>query len=172
MAYVLCALIAEFDILRGAEGFTMVPLPQGKGLVPLVKGVWNEPVSQPMLREWEGRNAPDEEFESPEERRSYIERAAAAFAWIASRCARLSSAPGAAVAYVEADFWGGSGRQAAAVWAGGALVLGPFVGGEAINEALARIGVLPGASGEPFAALGLGRCRSTEAWLDLVETPA
>jgi hypothetical protein len=91
MAYVLTALIAEIEILRGTGELIVVPLSQGKGLAPLVPKLWGEPVSQPMLREWEGCNAPDADFESPEERRRYIDRARAAFAWIASRCARLSA---------------------------------------------------------------------------------
>ncbi len=96
----------------------MVPLPQGKGLVPGVEKLGGGHVSQPLLRGWEGRNAPDADFESPEERRRHIDRASAAFAGITSRCARLSSAPGAAVAHVEAELWAGSGGQAAAVWEG------------------------------------------------------
>jgi len=172
MAYVLSALIADLELLRGSGELTVVPLPQGKGLVPLVEKLGSEHVSQPLLRGWEGRNAPDADFESPEERRRYIDRASAAFARISSRCARLSSAPGAAVVYVEADFWAGSGGQAASVWEGGELVLGPLVEREAINQALARLGVQAESSGERFVALDLGRFRSTESWIDLVEPPA
>jgi hypothetical protein len=51
-------------------------------------------------------------------------------------------------------------------------VLGPLVEDDAINEALARIGVQSGFSGEPFVALDLRRFRSTESWLDLVEPPS
>lgn len=165
MAYELNALIADIELLRRSGELTVVSLPRGKGLVPLTRKLWNEHVSQPLIRGWEGRKAADSDFESPEERRRYIDRASAAFAWIASRCAQLSSPPGAALAYVESDCWGGGGREAAAVWEGGELVLGPLIVEEdAINQALARIGVKPWR--EPFEVLELGRHRRTEDWAD------
>jgi len=88
----------------------------------------------------------------------------------------------APVAYVEAEFWGGEGHQAAAVWDRGVRVLEiiepePEAGAReppvrecAINQALRCLGVEV-ASGEvdEFDSIGLGRFRSTEEWLDAVE---
>lgn len=170
MAYVLNALIADLGLLRGPLDLSVVSLPAGKGLVPLPRKYWGEAGcrSQPLLRAAEGRSAPDAEFDSPGERQEYIRHASASFAWISELCARLSSGPGAAVAYVEAEFFGGAGGQAAAVWEAGALVLGPLVDEAAINRALARIGVARSGFDDEFAVLQLHRCRMTDDWFKLV----
>jgi hypothetical protein len=167
MAYTLNAVIADLELLRAVPDLAVVSLPQGKGLVPLTGKFWDEHQAQPLIRQWEGREAPDDDFDSADERRVYIDRATASFAWLADLCARLSAAPGAVVAYVEADFFGGAGRQAAAVWAAGELVFAPVVDAAAINRALARIGVTRAGGADEFAALGLDRCRMTERWLTL-----
>ncbi|WP_433530350.1 hypothetical protein ACQPYA_29990 [Micromonospora sp. CA-263727] len=78
------------------------------------------------------------------------------------------------LAYVEADFAGGTGHQAAAVWLGGALAWGPrfdaaFDGPRPdwpINGALVELGAEPGRWIDPFAELGLHVERSTEGWLN------
>lgn len=88
---------------------------------------------------------------------------------------RRASARGP-VAYVEADFFGGIGQQAAVVWDRGEVVLGPVVdppppepppslGESAINQALKRMGVRRGDAVDEFAALDLGCHRETAAWL-------
>ncbi|MFF1615049.1 hypothetical protein ACFVYA_45435 [Amycolatopsis sp. NPDC058278] len=78
------------------------------------------------------------------------------------------------VAYVEADYFGGSGTQSAQVWAGGQVVLGPLrlaVGepipaeGSPISRALRRLGVVKGEHFDEFDAVGLGRHRETDDWL-------
>jgi hypothetical protein len=78
------------------------------------------------------------------------------------------------VAYVEADYFGGVGSQAAAVWDGGALAFGPVVTGEVepvpasgtpTSQALARLGVVRGDHYDEFEAAGLGQERDTEDWL-------
>ncbi|MER6666309.1 hypothetical protein ABT256_17340 [Amycolatopsis japonica] len=51
-----------------------------------------------------------------------------------------------AVAYVEAEYFGGAGTQFAQVWEGGETILGPLYFDE-------------------FDAVGLGRHRSTDEWL-------
>ena len=77
------------------------------------------------------------------------------------------------MAYVEAEYFGGVGTQAAAVWDGGALAFGPVVIGEAepvpasgtpISQALARLGVVRGDHHDEFEAAGLGQERDTEDW--------
>ncbi|MET7609990.1 hypothetical protein [Streptomyces seoulensis] len=80
-----------------------------------------------------------------------------------------------AVARVEAEFFGGLGEQWATVWEGGGVALGPLhlaegepfpAEGSPISRALRRLGVVAGAGEDEFAALGLGRYRATEDWLD------
>ncbi|MGC4856157.1 hypothetical protein ACLQ24_22915 [Micromonospora sp. DT4] len=77
------------------------------------------------------------------------------------------------VAYLEAEFGGGVGHQAAAVWLGGALSWGPRFDDVLdaprkkwpINEALLRLGVERGSWIDPFAEVGLHLERNTEGWL-------
>ena len=78
------------------------------------------------------------------------------------------------IAYLEADYMGRDGWQAAAVWSEGVAVYGPEYlhpaepfppRGEApIDEALRRLGAMPVGWHDEFVAVGLGRHRSTAAW--------
>ncbi|PPK65401.1 hypothetical protein V5P93_005821 [Actinokineospora auranticolor] len=79
------------------------------------------------------------------------------------------------LAYVEADYFGGSGEQYAAVWAGGEVTLGPVLkperaplpaAGSPISQALRALGaVVTDPAVDEFDAVGLGRHRRTESWL-------
>lgn len=71
-----------------------------------------------------------------------------------------------AVAYVEADYTGGVGTQAAQVWDAGSVALGPLrlaVGdpippeGSPISRALRQLGVDRGEHADEFEAVGLNR---------------
>jgi hypothetical protein len=98
---------------------------------------------------------------------------------------RLSKRGG--VAYVEAFFFGNVGGQDAIVWQHGAAVMEPLhsFNGQAalpesrprrasrdaapyhpINEALRRLGVEKSGQYDEFDALGLGRHRKTESWIE------
>ncbi|MGW2950472.1 hypothetical protein [Streptomyces eurythermus] len=77
------------------------------------------------------------------------------------------------VAYVEAEYFGGAGEERAAVWADGALAVGPLdvpvkrwfsrpVG--PVSQALRRLGARRGLGGDEFDAVGLGRHRWTGDW--------
>jgi hypothetical protein len=84
------------------------------------------------------------------------------------------------LAYVETDYFGGDGWQAAVAWVDGRVVFGPtrttdlyegrrlvptpLLGG-AINQAVRHLGVDRGAVRDEFDALGLGRHRSNDRWL-------
>src|SRR5262245_50335609 len=70
-----------------------------------------------------------------------------------------------AVAYVETEYFGGTGVQAAIVWKAGEVVssdksadVGP------INNALASLGADRRGHRDEFDALGLGQFRSNSAW--------
>jgi hypothetical protein len=84
-----------------------------------------------------------------------------------------------AIAYVEAEFFGGMGGHCAVVWRRGQCVFGPVrtrVGQPgvalnvksphemAINQALVMLGVTKSGHHDEFAAVGLGRNRSTDNW--------
>jgi len=83
------------------------------------------------------------------------------------------------LAYVETDYFGGVGTQAAILWDGN-HIYGPFqsntryeqgelhavpAGERPINQVLQRLGVQRGTAFDEFDALGLGRFRSNEAWI-------
>jgi hypothetical protein len=73
------------------------------------------------------------------------------------------------VAYVEAEYFGGAGGQAAAVFEGGQLILGPLFEKDAtskspISRALHTLGVHASAGLDEFDTVGLGRHRSTRDW--------
>jgi hypothetical protein len=81
-----------------------------------------------------------------------------------------------AVAYLEAEFFGGYGIQASVIWEGGEIVLGPLIEEEddpvrrlaeaAINRALRRLGVEKEEDAlDEFDTVDLGRHRHTEEWL-------
>ncbi|MFF2432010.1 hypothetical protein [Streptomyces mirabilis] len=79
-----------------------------------------------------------------------------------------------AVAYVEAEYFGGVGEQHAAVWADGAVVLGPLhvlegqpfgSAGSPISQALQRLGVVADAATDEFATVELDRHRHSEDWI-------
>ena len=80
---------------------------------------------------------------------------------------------GAALAYVETDYFGGQGRQNALLWRDGALILQPSeLTTEAaaarsaplrpINAVLRALGVVAVAGQDEFDTLGLGRWRSND----------
>lgn len=78
------------------------------------------------------------------------------------------------IAYIEADYTGRDGWQAAAVWSEGTIVYGPAYlhptepfpprGQAPIAEALRRLGATPIGRADEFVAIGLGRHRNTAAW--------
>ncbi len=83
----------------------------------------------------------------------------------------------APVAYIEADYFGGVGTQAALGWHRDER-LGPFITESrpdvprepdpeqwAINRVLRYLGVEKGAAFDAFDALGLGRQRNTSRWV-------
>lgn len=155
MSYELRALAARVGVAAQAAdaiGSVLVSLSPGFGLVPVTGELLDD------LSDDAGRAYPD------------------AFwfltAGLAERAAAVSAA--GAVAYLEADIFGGTGTQAAVVWRAGQVILGPartkFRAGashhdDAFNRALRELGVTAGAAGDEFTALGLGGRRRTDDWL-------
>ena len=84
---------------------------------------------------------------------------------------RSTSGP---VAYVVAEYFGGTGAQTAQVWDAGQMVLGPLhlaegepapAAGTPIAQALRQLGVTKGSHFDEFDAVSLGRYRDTDDWL-------
>jgi hypothetical protein len=156
MHYELCGMVATPDVLAGVPvrhpAARLVSLEQGLALVP----VTDELVA----------SLPDEGPGPPE---SGFRRLTGAVLGVLT----LISLAGP-VAYLEADYWGRSGWQTAAVWYHGTIVLGPCLlgerepfpetGGGPIGAALRRVGAVRVGRRDEFVASGLGRCRSTGEW--------
>jgi hypothetical protein len=141
MSYTLQAFIGEESDARSAapSGAAVIALPQSKALVPLTRSV---------------RKAHDISFlPLTDDGADDVPEAAREFAARAKK-----------IAYVEAEFFGGAGTQAAAVWEEGRLVFGPVVADDAINQALRVLGVAKKEHFDEFEALSLGRHRDTDEW--------
>jgi|SRR5262245_7639243 len=84
------------------------------------------------------------------------------------------------IAYIETEYFGGTGSQSAVVWENGTIILGPCTsetvytaddGAQeplahgSINRALRCLGVLRETAIDEFDAVGLGRFRSNEGWI-------
>ena len=69
------------------------------------------------------------------------------------------------VAYIEAEFFGGSGAQAHFLISQNGAGSGVNVSDDAINDALAWLGVQPRDGTDRFDTVGLGKHRETDGWL-------
>ncbi|MGW2255270.1 hypothetical protein ACWCXH_34565 [Kitasatospora sp. NPDC001660] len=158
MSYELRALIGTLELLTVAAAEVpaarVAPLAQGLALIPAT------PAFLSAFRT------------GGDERKS---DGGAGFAWhpegFELRLAAWSKA--SPIACVEAEFFGGTGTQRAAVWSDGRLELGPLTSafelftaeGSPISRALRQLGarVEEGRTDE-FGAVGLDAHRSTDGW--------
>ena len=145
MAYTLQAILGRSEVLYGANL-------QGTKLVPLLSGVSMLPLGRAFL---EARGAPFLPLTDGGE--------TSLPSTIREVCAQL--AEGGDVAYVEAEFSGGEGIQASALFHRGSVQDPPRLATDAINVALQALGVNPPAGTDEFSAVGLGAHRDTEQWL-------
>jgi len=153
MSYSICGFIIPLSEARicSTQKWPCVTLARDLSLIPLQRDFL-------FLTEGDATPAGDlRDFPIP----AWFSEAAFCF----SRCA-----------YIEAEFWGGTGMQAAVVLERTRLIFGPEISPGAINTALRHMGVDDGLSvtlygiasptGEdPFDAVGLNRHRSVSAWL-------
>jgi hypothetical protein len=158
MSHHIRGFIARADDLRQAAavlpGARVVPLSVGYGFLPVTEELASDDEPAPF---------------------EYLERLTARLgAWAESASAAFP------LAYVETDYFGGDGWQAALAWVGGRAAFGPvrtsdlWEGGKfiptplldgAINRAVRLLGVNRGSVRDEFDALGLGRHRSNGSWL-------
>lgn len=82
---------------------------------------------------------------------------------LAKLCEQLSAA--CSLAYIEAEYFGGVGTQAQALFSAGNSVGAVVISGTAINDALRYLGVDRGEAADEFEAAGLGLHRDTDGWL-------
>ena len=147
MAYTIQALLAVEDLFLGApiDGASIVSLRQGYGIMPLTTQI-RKVHSIPLLPLTEGEPLPEQIVEWG------LQLSATGF-----------------IAYIEAEFFGGEGTQGSALWHNGQMIEKPWVGEYAINIPLREMGVEKGDHSDRFDALGLGRCRSTDAWVEQLD---
>jgi len=143
MTYTLQAVVAGHDALQGVTIGNSGPfaLPQGMALLPIGYDVQAQ-LGVPFLPLTDGG-----EPALPEP--------------LSGLMRELSSRGKAA--YVEAEFFGGTGVQAC-VLADHGCVEPPRVSIDAINQALRFLGVTKAEAYDEFDAVGLGRHRRTEDW--------
>ena len=153
MGHHLEAFIARLEVLQEGLKYPgaapVIPLAQGFGLLPLTdaleKALGDGGVSENPYAEFWRLSAP-----------------------LAGLGKEISEA--GRVAYVETDYFGGSGNQAAILWEAGEVIGPPYqarIG--AINQVLARMGVDKGDATDRFEALGLDRFRSNAEWIESVQ---
>jgi hypothetical protein len=149
MSYTLQALIADEVAIRktAPPDAIVVPLPQGKAMIPF---------SDELREAYDISFLPLTDEGAPE-----VPGGIAAIAEAIAKAGR--------VAYVEAEFFGGDGTQACVTWDATPRASQPLVDAGAINAALRFLGVNVGDHHDEFDALGLGRHRTTEEWLQTAE---
>ncbi|MFG3300541.1 hypothetical protein [Micromonospora chersina] len=162
MSYELSAVVADVELLReqtaGLDHAVLAALRQDFALLP---------VTPQLVEELTGR-LPDFATGEPSAEQPFQLVLAPALDELLARWS--GEGP---VAYLEAEFAGGLGHQAAAVWLGGERSWGPCFDDRLdrpraewpINAALARLGAEPGPWIDPFAELGLHLERDTAGWL-------
>lgn len=81
---------------------------------------------------------------------------------ISSYCREISKF--GLVAYIEAEYFGGTGSQNAMVWDSGQVIFEETLSESAINRSLEILGVHKVQGKDEFDTVGLGRHRDTEDW--------
>lgn len=145
MTYTLQAVIARSGAFYG-------PLPQRLEIIRLIGGMDMIPLGTEALKVHDIPFCPltdDGEKELPPQ--------------LLKLCEQLSKQ--CTLAYVEAEFFGGAGAEAHALFSDGKAIGQAVVSESAINEALRCLGVGKGAANDEFEAVGLGQHRDTDEWL-------
>jgi hypothetical protein len=150
MGHTVQAFIAKIEILQEASGGLncahVVSLEQGLALLLNTDEFYDE------LSESEGDNLPHEEFH----------KLSSELTQFGVECSAHT-----AIAYIETDYWGGEGEQAALLWEHGQVVYGPSKGRMGpINDVLRRMGVERRNNLDEFEAVGLHRYRDNKDWIE------
>ncbi len=148
MGYYLQAIIVESEQVNSIplDGLPLVKLCSGLSMIPFVNEVL------------ESRNI--EELPLTDQGHSELPIS------ICDVCCLISS-NGKAI-YVEAEYFGGQGTQASAKWDNGRLIGSPYIGAQAINEALKYLGVACKPGLDEFESVGLDKYRNTNEWVGKV----
>jgi hypothetical protein len=143
--YSIQAIVGRTEHLEAtAERLPLVRLAQGMALIPLTQLVREAHREIPWLP------FTDEGLDLVPES-------------LGALCTNLSTR--GPLAYIEAEFFGGQGTQAAILFDNAAIVRPLHVAQDAINLALRFLGVSKLNAQDEFDALSLGTHRKTEDWL-------
>src|SRR5215510_6393804 len=161
MGHHIQAFISREELLREITQHyptaIVIPLSQGFGILPVTKQFYDE-------------------LPSPQ----HPDKADNRFLYMGPKLHQIGKALSVKVplAYVETEYFGGTGFQGAVVWANGQMIFGPALTGDsedfqtddlpdnAINIALRKLGVLKGSSDDEFDVIGLGKHRDNESWIE------
>jgi hypothetical protein len=153
MSHSISGFVARADVLRAGTAHLrsayVASLAQGFGFLP---------VTEEVDEETGGRTVAYEQFYR-----------------LTDALARLGSAMsrGGAVAFVETDYFGGTGDQAAIAWKDGRIAFGPEKARMgAVSDALRRIGAAKGEARDEFEAVGLDRHRGNDDWMEQARAEA
>lgn len=157
MPHWVSGLIADYPALARIARAHSLALParleQGLGLLPL------DDTNLPVLLGLEDVRT-DEIAEAEDDGEAFEYLTPALITWCieASRDARLL--------YFETQYFGGLGGQGAAVFDAGEAIFGPGMRQSAISDALQFLGATAKGRFDVFDGVGLGQCRSNDAWRD------
>jgi hypothetical protein len=84
---------------------------------------------------------------------------------IASLLKNLSHSTSSTIAYVESEYFGGTGEENAIVWENGDMVYKEQGVHSAVNRALKQLGVIKDEQKDEFDTVGLGNNRDTIDWI-------
>jgi hypothetical protein len=127
------------------SGSQVVELTQGLALLPLLDTVYDA--------------IPAEEDIGIRDRR---------FLFLSSKIVQLivRYSTNGSIGYLETNYFGGAGGQGAILANEGEVIYGPEWGPDSINSILRMLGVSNGDARDEFDAVGLGRFRSNEDWIE------
>ena len=151
MGYHLNAILGGYERLQAVASATppavVVPLAGELGLIPLTEELFDA-INKGSTANYQAEERP--------------------FTYLSTQIARWLQwlSVGTTIAYVEADYFGGTGTQCAVAWKDGIEVLPPIKVKDAINQALRLLGVRAASGKDEFDTVGLGRHRTMEGWVD------
>ncbi|MFB8237715.1 hypothetical protein ACFC58_14295 [Kitasatospora purpeofusca] len=174
MSYELQALIGPAELVAVAAAEVPAARPR-----PLAQGLALIPATPEFLAAFRGGEGTPSTPGAPPAPAAPHAVGTVPFDWFPDGLERRLAAwsKAAPIACVEADYFGGTGTQRAAVWADGRLDLGPVTSGEfepfppegsPISQVLRRLGAQVGEVGgarDEFDAVGLGAHRATASWV-------
>ncbi|MDR6726968.1 hypothetical protein J2W91_005493 [Paenibacillus amylolyticus] len=145
MGYDFRGIVTSLDVMkRLKDKYTsakVIPLYNGLIVIPLTDELYDE------INKNQGTTIPNYEYLTD---------------IISSYCREISKL--GLVAYIEAEYFGGTGSQNAMVWDSSQVIFEETLSQSAINRSLEILGVCKLQGKDEFDTVGLGRHRDIEDW--------